>query len=323
MNGAGVGKENCPSQDGGDENVVEDMRHFFIKIRNKLILLNNRRKGLITINYQDKIPHIILHEKYETFVKWLIRILIILGILLSFLTLPWQYSVITSIILVVIEIILEKIIFKYRTLFIQPIPRYRLNSWLAMVFLIPLQEGIQSKIGMLFDDEKTAQEIFTCLMAWNYFEEADPDNNIQITFVIENEEEYSTYIYPTYSRKSIILAKTYIERKKLENKEIKEHEQLVMTPIFCRTFGNPPNSSFRLFLSKYNEGAPFEFGVFARGNNFPEMVEGNPILLSYNASQGVYESESIKKNHLKIIHRSELTDEDLEYHHGRLIMELL
>jgi len=287
-----------------------------------MILLNNRRKSFITISCQNKIPNIILHEKYERFIKWLIRILIIIGILLSLLTLPWQLSVLSSIILVIIEIILEKIVFKYTILFIQPIPKYRLNSWLAMIFLLPIQEGIVVKIGMLFDDEKTAKEIFECLLAWNYFEYSDPENNIQITFVIENEEEYSTYIYPSYSRKSIIFAKKQIERKKLEEKEIKEHEMLVMTAIFCRTFGNPPNSSFRQFISQYHEGETFEFGVFAKSDKFPELVEGRPIFLRYNSDLGVYESKSILKNHLKIIQRSELTDKDLEYHHGRLVMEL-
>jgi hypothetical protein len=250
-------------------------------------------------------------------VKWTLRILTLVGILVSIVTLPLSFSLLLTIFLLLLEKILESIVFKFTTIFVQPMPNYKLNSWLAMVFLISFEEGILHKIGMLFENAETANDSFECFQAWNYFQDTDTVNNIQITFVIEDEDEYTTYIYPSFSRQSIIESKKKIEQEHLvEKRENKEHQQLVVAPIFCRVFSNPSDSSFNFFLSRYKPGESFEFCVFARDEKFPDLNTGKPLFLDYNKDLGMSESPSITKSHLRIVHRRDLTENDIEYYHG-------
>lgn len=301
-----------------------DQSHFFNKVKTflkkcwgELYLFNNKRKSFISIEFKGRVPHIEVQEKYENLVKWSLRILAFIGILISVVSFPWYVSLALALIFLGIDKILESIVFKFTTIFVQPMPNYKMNSWLAMVFLISLEKDVPHKLGMLFEDAVTANDSFKCFQEWNYFQDVDADNNIQITFVIEETEEYSVYIYPSFSRKSIIESKKKIENDRLlQKREIKEHQQLVVAPIYCRIFSNPPKSSFNLFLSKYRPGEPFEFCVFARDENFPDLHEGKPLLLDYDKDLGLSESLSIIKTHLQIARRNEITEDNVEYYHG-------
>ena len=297
-------------------------RGKYIYLRNKIILFNNRRKTLASLKFKGKIPYVALNEKYEPYVKWLLRILTIIVIGISLFTLPFTISIILTIFLIVVEKILENVIFQFTTLFIQPMPEYELGSWLAMIYLFNSDTSCM-KMGMVFPDEGKAKAFLDCIRSWNYFENNDINNNICISFIIEDGyEEYSTYIYPSYERESIMRAKEIVEKERLEKREFKDHTQLVICPIMCRSFPNPPQSSFRMFTSRYNAGDMYEFGVFAPITNIPELTGDKPYILKEGEIIEVMKDKSIMKTHLRIAKRSDLSDKDLEYSHGRLIMEM-
>ena len=91
-----------------------ELKKVYRTIRNKLIFIFRRFSGRIRIDKKKK--RIILHEKYEKAVKYILRALTFIGIVSSVLTLPVYLSLILSIILVAIEQILERTGFMFNTL---------------------------------------------------------------------------------------------------------------------------------------------------------------------------------------------------------------
>ena len=97
-----------------------ELKNIYKVVRNKSILLFRRFSGKIRIDRKKK--RLILHERYGKAVKYILRVLTIIGIISSILTLPIPLSLILSTLLVLIEQILERAGFMFNTLFIQPIP---------------------------------------------------------------------------------------------------------------------------------------------------------------------------------------------------------
>ncbi len=279
------------------------LKIFIKQIRNKFILFNRQRKGFIDIEIEKKIPRLILNKKYKNTVSWILRITVLIGIMTSVITLPWYFSLILSMFLLLFEQILERVIFLYHTLYIQSIPfDYNSSDWLGMLFGVPLVRGSNFKLGMVFDTEENARKIFKCLESWNQDKTEDVENNINISFIIEDENEYSVYIYPNPNKK--IMEK--LSKKVSKNNEKNErHQQLIMQVVFCKPFDYNASSYFTLFKERYVTGVIFEFGAYVM-SDLTKPVEGTKIIF---------------KRDLKIKKREEL-NEGVEYDHGRLVREV-
>ena len=73
---------------------------------------------------QDKIPHIKINEKYQKSVKWILRILTVIGIVSSIIAFStWYYSLIFSIVMFLVEQIFEQIIFTHTIMLVQTLPQ--------------------------------------------------------------------------------------------------------------------------------------------------------------------------------------------------------
>lgn len=303
--------------------IIDLIQKTYISIRNRLIILNSKRWSYFSFDFSARIPNLVLHEKFQPYVTWSIRIIIFLGIVLSFLSLSLLLSVSTTICLLIFERILERIVFKYTTIFVQPIPEYEEGSWIGMIYLIPMVDNFW-KIGLLFKDKELAEKIFSCIRSWNYFEKIDSKNNIHITFVIENDaEEYSVYVYPSFERETVIKAKQTVDPHLTKDGRKMEQHQLVVTIVLCRRFPNSQESHFQKFLSRYNPNELFEFGVYAIERDIPEFHGTDSFFPPQGTVSQIDGELSILKKHVKIVRREDLTANDIEYQHGRLSMELL
>ena len=115
-----------------------------------------------------------------------LRILIFVGILISIISLPWYISLIITIILISIEQVLENVVFMFNICFLQPLPKeFNTKDWLGMLFgfLPDDKNGRKFIVGMIFENENSGKELFDCISLWNYNNEEDKSNNIQISYV--------------------------------------------------------------------------------------------------------------------------------------------
>jgi hypothetical protein len=255
---------------------------------------------------RNKIPRFILHEKHEQKVKWVLRIFALISIVSSLVVILPPYNLLLSLGLFILQQIFEKIIFTFTTMYVQTIPEFDSEEWLGMIFGIP-ETGNLYKLGMLFKTEESARKIFECIRSWNYGSDNDIDNNIKISFIVDNNRTYLTYIYPSFEKDSINAARNEADKEMFKKKQLKEQRQLICSIIICKKFEYTSTSFFKMFQLSYKNGSPIEFKPYFMG------------------SQGIMELNTppIIKNTVKIKNETELTEKDLEYHHKNLIVPIL
>lgn len=309
----------------------------YIKTRNFVILYRNRLRYRFRIEIRGKRLFLVVPDKQEGKIKLILRILLVVGIFSSLVSFPFVlYGIFFAILLVLLEQFFEKAVLTSGAFFIQPIPDwndYEKAKWEGISFggvssangnekNLAIDKRFPYSIGMLFTgDLDSIRRLFTVIHQWNYFRDEDKDNNINLSFIIEEgEEEYTIYIYPSPDRKGL---KSFFKEAEKENEETgKETEKFVMQIIFAKRF-KLKGSSFEQFKDIYKDGEAYYF--FAHFMK-PELSELKPAFFS-GKSEDIFKSSKgtsvILKRNIKIKNRRELTKKDLEYGHGRNVMEKL
>lgn len=292
-----------------------DFKIFFKKLRNKFIFWKRKQFSLIKIDRKKK--RLILHEKYERLVKWTLKVIFVIGIIMSIISIAWYFSLILTLFWGVLEYLLKKTGFMFTTLFIQPIPTpedLKKANWYANLFGF-VQGGVADKkflIGISFKDKEAGEKVFKCISAWNNMEQVDMKNNINLSFIVENDKDYSTYIYPSVNREVIRKFESKIKKKG------KDHNNLIYTLIMCKVFPYGKNSHFYKFKEEYQNYSLFTL------NGEPQKYKPFTLKGFYFSNGGMIPlaNPSIEKFHLKIKNREDLTKEDLEYEHGKFVKNL-
>ena len=70
------------------------------------------------IDFRAGFPRLYLHETHERLVRWLIRFLTAIGVGTSVLTMPWYWSLATSLGLLSLDAFLERTLFYYSSLYV-------------------------------------------------------------------------------------------------------------------------------------------------------------------------------------------------------------
>lgn len=269
-------------------------------------------KSIISIRWQNHLPRLIVHEKYEKFVNWFLRILTVFGIVTSVIAFPiWYINLLFAIVLFIIEQFFEKSIFKYTSIYVQPMPDFKYDSkeWKGMAFAFPQDpdQKLLNIVGCAFATEEYAHKFFKLLKAWNYGEVEDKDNNICLSFIVESEKEYSVYLYPNPERKIVDQFFKKAEESLKYEKYGKEHQKLIMHMVFCKIFPYRVNSQLKIFIEKQSLDHPFWLKVFImKKNGKIEMVHNENAILKY---------------HYKFKNRHELNKNEYEYWHGKNVMK--
>ena len=275
--------------------------------KRKIRSWNNHRRSLVSLRWKRWLPRLVIHEKYEAVTKWLVRILTLAGIILSIGFIPiWYVNLIVAIILVGFEQFLERAIFLYTSIFWQPLPEFRWDlgeEWISMGFAFPENPTPEDLniLGPVFKSENCAQEFMNIVKIWNYNHEEDIENNICLSFIIEDSNRYFTYIYPNLRRQSVKEAFSKIEEMRKFYKFGKEHQQLVVEPVFSRSFSSPPDSKLNKFIQTQQNNEPFWFQPLI------QYSAGNVKIL--------FSIKPILKHQVKIKKRTELEQHELEYQH--------
>src|SRR5208283_1949006 len=93
-------------------------------------------KTLASVEMKRGIPRLIVHEKLERTVKWVLRGLADLGIVLSAVSFKaWYYAVGVSLVILGVQQFLERAIFEYTAIHVRPMPaRVQSDQWLGVGF---------------------------------------------------------------------------------------------------------------------------------------------------------------------------------------------
>jgi hypothetical protein len=270
-------------------------------------------KGKVRIRWQKHLPRLVLLEKYEKPVKWTLRVLILVGIGTSILTFPsWYISLGVAVALVFVEQFLERSVFCYTSLYIQPLPEFEVkpDEWLGMVYMYPPDTGPKglNGVGLAFKTPEYAAGFFNLLRKWNYDQDEDRNNNICLSFIIEDEDAYSVYLYPNPERPSVRHFREEYESGACLSMPGKEHFPLIMQMIFHKLLPYSAACHVNAFLHHQKAGQPFWFVACAqREDGNAEVMQRVAPLIKYK---------------FKYKRRRDLTQTDLEYSHGKALMGL-
>lgn len=219
---------------------------MFTKVRRRI------RRIQVKIHYlrskfdvviQGKMPHIKVSEKHEKRVKWILRLLMIIGIASSVIALStWYYSLLFAIVLLLIEQIFEQIIFTHTIMLVQPLPQnWDGSKWTGMIMATNERDLF---LGFGFSDKSVGIDFFNTMFAWNEDSNIN-DDNIQLTLVQEDKENYSVHIYPTvqrtFVRKNYELHERNFDKRKNAGKEL---NVLVTQMCFCKVFPMSPTCAY-------------------------------------------------------------------------------
>lgn len=192
---------------------------------------------------QGKMPHIKINEKYQKKVKWILRILTIAGLISSvFAFSTWYYSLLFALGLFVVEQIFEQIIFTHTVMLVQPLPqKWDGSKWTGMIMA---SNGKDLFLGFGFSDKSVGTDFMNTLFAWNEDNDVN-DDNIQLSLIQEDKNNYSVHIYPTVQR-TFVKDNYRLHEKRFDKKENagKELDFLVTQMCFCKVFPISPNCAY-------------------------------------------------------------------------------
>lgn len=259
---------------------------------------------LLRLEWNKNRPRLILHEKYEGKVKWLLRGFTVVGIGTSFLSFDPFVGTGVSLGLIGLEQFFENTLFEYTTFIIQPPPDFEIqyDQWKTNGFAIPLVKNKSSLpvFGPAYADEAYAIKFFNYLRSWNNDEDEDKENRLIVSFVIEDDESYTTYIYANPGRKSLSEQFDLIEEVSRLEKYGKQQQRLIGQMIYWNKLVYKKDYMIDQFLRIYSNTESFIFAPF--------------VLSADGKSSRMLQDLGILKHGYKFKKRNQLTEVDTEYY---------
>lgn len=267
------------------------------------------RAGFPRIRWEKGIPKLVVHEKREKLVRWTLRALTGLGIAISLFTLPPIVAFAVAVLLALADAILEKTAFYYTSLLVRALPEFQYDGdkWVANVFISYGKPSPESEkiVGLVFNDREYARQFFDLLRSWNGGSSEDSANNIQLTFVTD-EDRYYVYLYPSLQDRRVAKFFSSVKRKFGRKKRGKEHFGLIMQLVICHGFDTRDGYTLGTFVNNHRNGKHFLLAPFVVG------TDGQP--------EPVSEVEPISKFHYKAKIPSQLGDKDFERVHWNTLV---
>lgn len=260
---------------------------------------------LVRIEWRRFYPVLVVHEKFEKILKWILRIIAIGGIATSIISIPvWYISLGLAIIIVLIEQFFERTIFEYTTMIVQPFPDFELDygQWKTNGFMIPREKNDEypAHFGPSYQDETYAINMFKYFKSWiDNNSNDDKDNNLIVSLIIEPKEEYTTFIYANLGRKRLDNMFKFLGDTSRLKKHGKRQQQFITQMFYWNTLDFKDGYNIKKFLDFKDKTDPYFFT--------PSVLQPfglPPIFLT---------DYSIKKYHLKVKKREELLKNEPEY----------
>jgi hypothetical protein len=262
-------------------------------------------RSLISVRWKNHLPRLVLHEKFEKHAKWTARVITALAILSSVIAFPaWYLGLSFAVFIFLVEQFIERCIFEYTTIYVQPMPAFepKTEEWKGMAFAFPQDPDprLLNVVGCAFATREYAHKFFELLRDWNYRQKEDRDNNICLSFILEDETYYVAYLYPNPERHTVKQVFDAAEATQKLEKYGKQHQRLVMQIHLGKRFAFRADAKLKLFVEKQPDDRPFWLKPFL-------MHEDGTLEM-------IYDEEPILKHHYKFKSKKQLTPHEYEYH---------
>lgn len=273
-----------------------------IKIGKDLYVNSNT---LVRIEWRKWYPALVIHEKFEKIVKWMLRVIAFVGIATSVISInEWYLSLGLSLLIFLVEQFFERTIIEYTAMVFQPPPDFEVEygQWKTNGFMIPKERnGIDlPHFGPSYLSEEYAEKFFNYLRSWvNDSSNDDKENCLVVSLVIEPNEKYTTYIYANLGRKRLDYMFKVIEDSSKLEKYGKRQQNFIAQFFYWNTLDFKDGYYIKQFLEFQKSNDPFYFT--------PSVIQpfGLPPKFLFDCS--------IKKYHLKVTNRQDIKPNEPEF----------
>jgi hypothetical protein len=273
------------------------MRHKDIEHR----VFRRRWGRLGTLRWERGFPRLVIDERYQRRVRLVLRLFTVTGILSSAVSLPPLTAIAVSVALVCAEQFLERTAFYWTTLYVQPVPNFEYDDskWDSMAFVVPppgVYDASPRCVGLVFSDPAYASDLFALLRAWNYGATEDHENNICLSFIVE-EDHYYVFLYPSFDRRSVKESHARWRKSQRLAQYGKEHFGLIVSLVICKEFSAMHGFGLGRFTDTQRDGDPFLLVACLKAGSTTSVLPDVP---------------AIKKWNYKYKHASELRPDEFE-----------
>lgn len=269
------------------------------------------KKGFPWLKLEGWKPRLFLNEKHEKRVKWSLRFFTAFGIATSVLTLEWYFALFLAVSLVLLDAVLENVLFYYTSMYVLPIADFKWepDKWISNIFVSfgdPHDPKSDRIVGLVFSEIQYAKSIFELLKAWNNGSPENTEDNFFLSFVID-EDTYYVYLYPNHEKKSIKKTHAKLEKENALKKFGKEHMGMVIQMVICKGFHTTGEFALGQFIDNQPIGEHFLLGPFI----WDDTGQPKPIQDIEPISMIKYKSKT----------PAELTEDETEYWHWKMVVE--
>ena len=271
----------------------------------KLHLWVNRLRLTFQFRKKGYFFEIIVPEKYRSYIKTTKYFLTFIGLISAFFYFKSVFiAFLFGLGIYLLSSLLEKIIFSYANLYIQPLPDFEIesNKWIAMGFGYAEEPKLKSHIPLVrivFSNEEYGRKIYSLLISWNYDQLKDVDNNICTSIILDGKDDYIFFCYPSIKRETVTEFFKTCEREWKEKSLTDVQMRDFLTLILGKRFKITPLSYLPTFLKRYRDGSPYLFEIAkTTPQGSTEKIEGTHTIFKFN---------------LKVKNKDELTRKDIEY----------
>ena len=261
-------------------------------------------RSLISVRWKNRVPRLVLHEKFEKLAKWTARGITTAAILSSVIAFPtWYFSLSFAVLMFLVEQFVERCIFEYTSIYVQPMPDFalKMEEWKGMAFAFPQQPDpkLLNVVGCAFATKDYAHKFFELLRDWNYQKKEDRDNNICLSFILDD-THYIAYLYPNPDRHTVREFFDAAEDVQKLEKHGKTHQRLAMQMVLGKRFPYGDDAKLKLFVRNQPANRPFWLKPF--------------LMHDDGTLEMLYDEEPILKHDFKFKSKKDLTPQEYEYH---------
>ena len=200
-----------------------------------------------------------LNGRYKNIIKIVNRTVVVISILISFFALPTYINIATAFIFALIGFLVEKIVFVYNIVHINPFPqRIRRNQQVSIGYGYMDDEMKRPFIYLVYRTKTEAIEHYQQFESIVLGKLNDEDNNLVLSIVFEDNIRYALYIYPSPYRISALKTKIDFESK-LEKNEIANLK--VMSYIDFLPAIYTGESNLKELFKEFSQQIPIEFNT--------------------------------------------------------------
>ncbi len=274
-------------------------------IKRRLLLRLNQVRFNFMFRRKRRFFEIVINERYENVVKSVKYVLTIISLISAFLAFKSAFTAfVFGLIIFLVLFIIEKTIFSYCSMYVHPLPNFEIETqkWTGCGFgyaTSPNMRGQIPVVSWIFSDAEYAKKIHSLLLEWSYGELKDDGNNICASIILDDEDKYIFFCYPSFARETASDFFNQVEREQCESDKTRVHHKMHMVLMLGKEFVITPKSYLPTFCKRYRERTPYIFRLILSDKEGKTInIEDLPDFVLFD---------------LKIKKRQELDRKDIEY----------